>query len=332
MTSPVIKDAYHVVRDSSNNRDYVHIREDNIASFCDMLVDNNDYDFEMADWDAPVFPSFENVEVSDVVDFFFVGNAINYCFNDISTGEKFTKKYDSINWSGAFGMWASLMKEYQQNPDLLNASYLRSISLEDAQRIFDPVGTKIPMIQSRVKNLNNVGKLMDDMGGTFWNMIDDTTYLYENNGVIEKMTEYSVYQDTRKYNGRQIRFDKRAQLAVSMLYGKLHGTEYEFEIGDMHNFTVFADYGIPAGLASFDILEYDEELTKKIQRQKEIKEGSPEEIQIRANTVVAGDKIQTHLSENYPNVSTQIPVLDYVLWQMRKEADTNAHITKTEAY
>lgn len=311
--------------------EHVSLNQENVPDFCDFLID--EYEFETADWDAPVFPSIKENEIEDVADYMFVGNALNYCFNDMETGDKFAYEFIGTEWSGAFGMWAAMMDYYRDNEELLETRFLKSITVEQVEDIFEPSnGVKLPMIKSRVKNLRSVGQLMEKFDGSLWNIFEDgSVRIYGQNGIVSTLANSESYEDKRTYKGQTVRFDKRAQLAVSMLYGKLIGTEYEFEITDMKKFTVFADYGIPAGLATHRIIEYDSELSERVQEQDIVQENSPEEVEIRASTVVAVERIQRYLKNNY-NVDATIPVLDYVLWRMRKDADTNVHLTETTAY
>jgi hypothetical protein len=320
-----------------NHSTSVTVNEEQIPEFCEFLVE--EYDFELPQWDAPVFPQVLETPVEEVVDYFMVGNALNYCFNDIETGEKFAVEFLGDDWAGAFGMWAALMKEYHRNPDILQADVLKSLTRDDVERIFEPSnGVQIPLIDTRVEKLNTLGELMESeqFNGTynnsFWNaFLDGSVSLYSGSRLIPTLTQSDAYVDEREYNGQTVQFDKRAQLAVSMIYGKLHGTEHQFEINDMGNFSVFADYGVPAGLATHNIISYDENLQNDIDTQNPIPEGSSEEVEIRAATVASVTEIQEHLEDNY-NVSAEIPYLDYVLWQMRNDADTNVHLTETTAY
>lgn len=325
--SPVLSDSSYVMENSTD----VQITEYLVPLFCDKVV--NEFEFDTASWDAPVFPSLSDQTIEDVFDFFLVGNSINFCFNDMDTGEKYTYEYLDTEWSGAFGMWAALMDEYTANPDLLTATYLKDISVEDADEIFNKGAvSEIPMLTERVECLRDVGEILADCGGSFWSLFEDNQVsLYGSDGVVEFLASYSSYADTRTYNGEEVVFNKRSQLVVSMLYGKVLGTEYEFEISDMDRFTVFADYGIPAGLADHELLVYSDELSKAVEEQELIAEDSSEEVEIRAATVVVGNLIQEYLRENY-DVNASIPVLDYVLWKMRQDTDVNQHLTETKAY
>jgi len=187
------------------------------------------------------------------------------------------------------------------------------------------------MPESRVEQLNAVGELMEECGGTFRDKFTGEINIYGDDGVVEWLANTDAYRDESKYNEIPIRFDKRAQLVVSMLYSKLQGTNHEFSIVDKEAFTVFADYGIPAGLVANDVLDYDNELAEKIANGEEIESGSKEEIEIRAATVYVGDQL-IHVLNDVHGIDVGMPVLDYVLWQMRNDADTQAHLTETTAY
>ena len=327
--SPVLDDACAVMVEA----DHVSIDDDALAELADALA--AEYDFEVPAWDAPVFPETD-APTADIVDFFIVGNALNYCFNDIETGEKYAVDYIGTEWAGAFGMWAALKREYDERPDILSADRLSSLTREEVEDIFAPAGdTPLPLLDTRVENLRAVGDLMDDAGGTFAPWFEGEVSIYGEDGVVSRLVESAAYRDERKYEGCPVRFDKRAQLAVCMLYGKLRGTDAEFRIVDLDEFTVFADYGIPAGLAAQGVIEYDEALEQAIEAGETIPENSNEEVEIRAATVVAGNELLRELnSASRPEAGEKvaIPELDYVLWQMRNDADTVAHITPTTAY
>lgn len=325
--NPVREDAQKVMSSATD----VRINNSQIKEFCDYLVNN--FEFETASWDAPVFPSLNESSVEDVFDYFLLGNAINYCFNDLDSGEKYSYEFLDTDWSGAFGMWAALMDEYQDNPDLLDSQYLMNMTRGDVDDIFNtPHSVNIPLLKERKESINNVGEIISDLNGSFWNLFQSSKIeLYGKDGVVEILSDYSSYEDIRTYNGQEIRFDKRSQLVVSMLYGKTLGSKYAFKINDIEEFTVFADYGIPAGLASNDIIEYSDILQRIVDNQVRIDENSPREVEIRASTVVSGEKIRECLSEHY-DVNADIPVLDYVLWSMRQEATVNEHLTETMAY
>jgi hypothetical protein len=291
-----------------------------------------EYDFECASWDGPMYPSLDDTTIEDVVDFIMVGNSVNYCFNDLETGAKYKTEFLGTEWRGAVAMYAALKKAYDDNTPILDAEYLRTITRSEVERVFQPsTDVALPMIETRVKQLRRIGELMNEHDGSFATLFEDQVTLYGDDGVVESLASTDVFRDQRRYNGETVRFDKRPQLTVSMLYGKLLDTPHEFSITDMDAFTVFADYGIPAGLVTQGVLEYSERLTTTIANHDTIPENAPEEVEIRAGTVVAGDTIKRFIRDVH-DCDVTVPALDFVLWQMRRDRDTNVHLTATTAY
>jgi len=280
--NPVLADAYRVMDDAQ----HVSIDNEALGQLAEGLV--GEYDFGLASWDAPVYPSLESHSIETVIDFIVVGNSLNYCFNDMETGEKFTVSYQGTEWSGAYGMWAGLHRALTNDVPILDDVYLKDVTETDIQNVFEPVnGASLPMIESRVEQLNSVGELMSACGGTFREKFSGESDIYGDDGVVEWLANTPAFEDTATYNGRSVRFDKRAQLTVSMLYGKLLGTDCAFDIRDMDAFTIFPDYGIPAGLASHGALVYTDELEQQIADQIPIVKGSAEEVEIRAATMTS---------------------------------------------
>jgi len=78
-------------------------------------------------------------------------------------------------------------------------------------------------------------------------------------------------------------------------------------------------------------LEYSDSLQEQINNNKLIPENSNEEVEIRAATVISGELIQKQIKKQ-TGMKVGMVVLDYLLWQMRNDANTNAHITETTAY
>ncbi len=100
--NPVLKSVKPVVEQSQ----HVSINHDKLKEAARRYATE---DLIIPDWNAPVFPSVTN---KDTIDFLFLGNSINFAYTDFVTGKKFITEYEGILWSGAFGMWASLMLEF----------------------------------------------------------------------------------------------------------------------------------------------------------------------------------------------------------------------------
>lgn len=70
-----------------------------------------------------------------------------------------------------------------------------------------------------------------------------------------------------------------------------------FSFFDVHMLTMFADYRVPQLLRQVGVLKYSEALSASIDQYHEIPVGSEEEVEIRAGTVIAVERIQAALAE-----------------------------------
>ena len=134
------------------------------------------------------------------------------------------------------------------------------------------------------------------------------------------------------FEGRQVAFYKRAQLAAGMLYQAYAGQGWG-AFDDMDALTVYADYKLPQILRKLGILVYDEALANLVDSQTPLPAGSRMEVEIRAATVWAGELIRQALLPRAPGLTACH--VDYWLWeagQQKSPAGLPYHRTLTTAY
>lgn len=93
------------------------------------------------------------------------------------------------------------------------------------------------------------------------------------------------------YKGHQVFLYKRAQIFVADLYGAFKGEGYG-NFHDVAKITIFADYIVPAVLRQLGVLKYSPSLAELIKANNEISSGSEEEIELRACSVYAVEKMR----------------------------------------
>lgn len=88
---------------------------------------------------------------------------------------------------------------------------------------------------------------------------------------------------------------------------------------------MFADYRVPQVLVYFGAMSYDEYLTKLLQEDKILQNGSPEEVEIRGTSIYIVEELRkiviADLELNHSNVSrTNVNsiLLDHYLWDYRR--------------
>ena len=117
------------------------------------------------------------------------------------------------------------------------------------------------------------------------------------------------FADLSHYEGHEIPFFKRAQIAAADLHragiAELPGSE---------NLTAFADNLVPHVLRVDGVLRLDPDLTAKIEAEQLLEHGSPEEVELRACAVHAVELLTQHLG------GALIPAeVDSVLWNRGRE-------------
>ncbi len=88
---------------------------------------------------------------------------------------------------------------------------------------------------------------------------------------------------------------KRAQIFVADLWGAFKGQAYG-QFNDIGSITIMADYIVPAVLRQLGVLRYSSTLSSTIEANSEIGPGSEEEVELRACSVHAVEKMRELIS------------------------------------
>lgn len=81
--------------------------------------------------------------------------------------------------------------------------------------------------------------------------------------------------------------------------------------------TAFADYKLPQVLRHIGVLRYTGDLSERVDRGILLESGSPEEVEIRANTLWAVELIRRKLRESGNNLRAF--EIDWILWNLGQE-------------
>jgi hypothetical protein len=311
---------------------HVTIHDDELVALAGRLSDAG---FSLPDWRAPVMLDDREYGPETVADFFLVGNTLNFVFDDLTSTETFQTTYDGATYSGAFAMWASLKRAVEDGIDVTDGQVLASLTPTQTRRIFrgDP---PIPLLERRREVLVHVGERLTALtDGHFHSVVSpDTTHrLYDGgDGLVEWLTaEFpEAYRDRRRYRGETVYFDKKAQLAAGMLYGRFADTS-AYPIADIEQMTIFADYLIPALLRAEGVFAYSSELAAAVDNGDHIPEGDPMEVELRIATIAAGERLLAELNRHRDDQLTAFH-LDQALWRTGRDRDLTHHFTETITY
>jgi hypothetical protein len=317
MTNPVRDSVTALVED--DGLQYVTINDEHIDDFADKFDDD---ELGLTPWLWPPFPGPDHdMSPADRLDFFMLGNTINFQFRDPESAAKYT--FDGTDHAGAMGMWAALRTAYEDNPDILTADDLASLEEADVDALFpadDDV--TLPMIDKRTAILNEVGDVLQaEYGGRFRDVVDAAEpQLYaDGDGIIDHFVDnFPSFDDSHAVDGQEVNLYKRAQLAVWMPLGHLQalGHDDTLQVTDQDNFEIAADYHMP------NIFEYngviDDENREHITAGKPFLASSRGEIERRAAAVYAGRQLADEMDSNGAE-------LDGTLFQGYKDEAEDAH-------
>jgi len=139
-----------------------------------------------------------------------------------------------------------------------------------------------------------------------------------------ELASWSTWRDVSPYDGEDVPFFKRAQIAAADL--ALAGIA---PAGDLDRLTIFADNLVPHVLRIDGLLRFEDDLVARIEAERPIEHDSPEEVEIRACALHAAELLVA------AHGSTTATAVDNALWHRGGEPRYKAvprHRARTTAY
>lgn len=294
---PVLESTRYVVEQSQ----HVTIND---AAVEKMLLMNG-WDHIHVDW-------YPELHLADA-EWIFVLDALNFCFWEECGQPKWSIDYHGQEFSGYWALAGSLKRAVEEGIPMTDPEFLSTISAKTAAKIFRGK-QQIPLLQARVNNLREVGTvLLEKYDGAFTNLLTSVN-CSAIRLVEEIVANFSSFNDIATYNGKTIYLYKRAQLLAADLYGAFEGEGFGW-FRDLDELTIFADYKLPQVLRHYDVLQYDEYLSRLVDSYTLFAPGSAEEVEIRAATIQTVEHIRLALTRN---TQRSIPAykLDWWLWNL----------------
>jgi Potential Queuosine, Q, salvage protein family len=142
--------------------------------------------------------------------------------------------------------------------------------------------------------------------------------------LAETLGSWPTWRDVSPYDGEDVPFFKRAQIAAADL--ALAGLA---PAQDLARLTIFADNLVPHVLRIDGVLRFDDDLVARIEAEQLIEHDSPEEVEIRACALHAAELLVA------AHGSTTATAVDNILWHRGGESRYKAvprHRARTTAY
>ncbi len=242
----------------------------------------------------------------DTVAFFLTLDAINF-----GSGY-FPHLRKRPGLSGYFTI-ASSLNDYYQARGPLSPQDLARLTAADCTTIFgqDPANVPIQELMAHfATSLNDLGRYVHDhFDGRFAGLVAAAGGSTER--LVGLLAAMPSFRDVATYDGIEVPFYKRAQIAAADLWIAFYG-QGPGAFADLDRLTIFADNLVPHVLRVDGLLRYDELLAARIDAETPIAGGSAEETEIRACGLHAVELIVAELRGQGHAVNAS--QLDNLLW------------------
>ena len=215
---------------------------------------------------------------------------------------------DTLNfsfWGSGRGYWQlaeALRDAFDRGDPLWEPE--RLLSLDEAA-LTSLIG-EFPIPDRRVAALHELARLaIRESNGDLVGLVPPSAP--ELAGFLSRTLE--SFRDVSRYGELEVPLLKRAQIAAADLWGS-----GAFAFDDVDQLTCFPDYKLPQALRHLGAIEYSEHLGRKVDDWVELEPGSPEEVEIRAATVVAVEEIRDALAAGGRQLSAV--EVDWMLWSL----------------
>lgn len=219
------------------------------------------------------------------------------------------RAYDGL--TGYFAVSAALTDFFRRD-GAPSAPRLQQLTSDDCARLFgqEATGASGELMSRFAAALGELGVHVEACyGGRFEALVEAADGSAER--LVERLVAIPGFADIARYEELEVPILKRAQLCAADL-SLAFGGEGLGAFHDLDRLTTFADDLVPHVLATDGVLRYNPELAGKIKRGELLPSGSPEEVEIRAATIEAVERMVTCLANQ--GRPTEAMRVDYLLW------------------
>lgn len=248
-------------------------------------------------------------------------DALNFCFWGEKNQPRWQVAYQGEILNGYWAEAVSLRRAMEEQIPLCDAEYLSNIDRQQLAALFRGLSASepiIPLFEERLRIVHETGQvLLERFQGEFSHLITQTQQSAVEL-VLALVTHFPSFRDVAIYEGREVRFFKRAQICVADLASAFQGQKWG-RFTDLDQLTIFADYKLPQVLRHFGVLVYAPELAARVDAQDLLASGSAEEVEIRAATIWASEFLRREVAQLVEQPVTACDI-DQLLWHLGQDA------------
>lgn len=159
--------------------------------------------------------------------------------------------------------------------------------------------------------------LIEKFDGSFKNVVEKADN--SANKLLDLILEnFQCFRDEAVYNQETVGLYKRAQILIGDIWACFQNKGLGY-FHDIEEISAFADYRVPQTLLWYGILEYDEDLLKKLKNNEILQNGSEEEVEIRGCTLQAVELLNKYTTDKLGKGKINSILIDHFLWDFRRK-------------
>ncbi|EEH34114.1 hypothetical protein PAAG_05163 [Paracoccidioides lutzii Pb01] len=240
----------------------------------------------------------------NTVNFIFTMDLLNFSFWSDETDEskQFAIEYRGKRWKGYWSLVAALQRALDEEIPITSSDFWKNedeCTEEVLRHVFrSATDEEIPLFQERLNCLREAGEILHDKY-----LCSFTTCIEEANGSAAVLVNllannFPCFRDKTRFEGKEVRFYKRAQILVADLWACFRGKSYG-RFHDIDKLTMFADYRIPQMLHTLGCLLYSPPLESHIRQKKPLPSGHRWETELRGTSIWCVELIRRHIEKQH---------------------------------
>ncbi|KAK2754830.1 hypothetical protein FQN54_006723 [Arachnomyces sp. PD_36] len=241
------------------------------------------------------------------VDFIFTMDLLNFSFwsDEKDESKQFGIQYRGRKWTGYWGLVAAMQRALDEEIPITSSDFWQNedeCTDEVLRHVFrSATNEEIPLFSERMECLREAGRVLyDKYRCSFTNCISEA------NGsaaaLVNLVAEsFPCFRDEFRFEGRRVRFYKRAQILVADLWACFEGKSYG-KFHDINKITIFPDYRIPQMLHNLGCLRYSPLLETHVRHGKIIPSGGNWEIELRGTSIWCVEMIRKEILKQNPGI------------------------------
>jgi hypothetical protein len=241
--------------------------------------------------------------------YFLVLDALNF-------GSGFFEHLEPYNGEHGYYAVARALRDWFHHDGAPSPQTLQSIKPDE---VFELMGQPkrpelVQLIDWFTRALRELGQFTQDrLGGRYENLLINADHSAPD--MVAMLCEMPMFRDIAMYEGEDVHFLKRAQICVQdIAIASAEPGLSGLGVQGLERLTVFADNMLPFILEAEGVLSYADVLSRQILAGKDLGMGSPAELELRANSIVACELLRQILE--IQGVATTAREIDFALWNL----------------